>query len=116
MQGLKASTFTLRRRCPLGSKADVCGAKPNVRFTPDSDRKSRHAVNGHVRFASESGHVQCTSPMSAKGQKRTQRAWFEMEEAANPKRPRKTKKFHSTRKFDGSSTASCGMLRTCRLG
>jgi hypothetical protein len=23
--------------------------------------KSRHAVNGHVRFTSESGHVQCTS-------------------------------------------------------
>jgi hypothetical protein len=45
----------------FGSKADVCVAKPHVRFTPNSDRKSRHAANGHVRFASESGHVQCTS-------------------------------------------------------
>jgi hypothetical protein len=39
-----------------GSKADVCVAKPHVRFTPDSDRKSRHAANGDVRFTPESGH------------------------------------------------------------
>ena len=43
----------------IGSKADVCVAKPHVRFTPNSDRKSRHATNGHVRFTPESGHVQC---------------------------------------------------------
>jgi len=26
----------------FGSKADMCGAKRYVRFTPDSDRESRH--------------------------------------------------------------------------
>jgi hypothetical protein len=25
-----------------GSEADICSAKANVRFTPDSDRESRH--------------------------------------------------------------------------
>jgi hypothetical protein len=39
----------------------MCGATVHVRFTPDSDRKSRHAENGHVRFSPESGHVRCTS-------------------------------------------------------
>jgi hypothetical protein len=43
----------------FGSLADICGAKGHVRFTPNSDRKSRHAENGHVRFAPESGHVRC---------------------------------------------------------
>jgi len=42
----------------FGSKADICGAKGHVRFTPNSDRKSGHAANDHVRFTRESGHVQ----------------------------------------------------------
>jgi hypothetical protein len=46
----------------FGSEADMCSATPDVRFTPNSDRKSRHAANGHVRFASESGHVRCIHP------------------------------------------------------
>jgi len=28
----------------FGSKADICAAISHVRFTPDSDRKSRHAA------------------------------------------------------------------------
>jgi hypothetical protein len=28
----------------FGSKADVCGAKRHVRFTPNSDRKSGHVT------------------------------------------------------------------------
>ena len=28
----------------FGSKADICAATSDVRFTPDSDRKSRHAA------------------------------------------------------------------------
>jgi len=43
----------------FGSQADMCAAKPHVRFTPNSDRESRHAANGHVCFTPESGHVQC---------------------------------------------------------
>jgi len=27
-------------QCPLGSKADICGATSHVRFTPNSDRES----------------------------------------------------------------------------
>jgi hypothetical protein len=46
----------------FGSKADMCGAKRHVRFTPNSDRESGHAANGHVCFTPESGHVQCDSP------------------------------------------------------
>jgi hypothetical protein len=34
----------------FGSKADMCNAKRHVRFTPNSDRESRHDANGHVRF------------------------------------------------------------------
>src|SRR6185312_11191318 len=45
----------------FGSEADICAATSHVRFTPNSDRKSRHAANGHVCFPPESGHVQCTS-------------------------------------------------------
>jgi hypothetical protein len=30
----------------FGSKADVCGATANVRFTPNSDRKSGHTPEG----------------------------------------------------------------------
>jgi hypothetical protein len=43
---------------PFGSKADICTAKSDVRFTPNSDRKSGFP---HVCFTPESGHVQCTS-------------------------------------------------------
>src|SRR6186997_345700 len=45
----------------FGSEADICAATSHVRFTPNSDRKSRHAANGHVCFPPESGHVQCRS-------------------------------------------------------
>ena len=34
----------------VGSQADICAAISLVRFAPNSDRKSRHAANGHVRF------------------------------------------------------------------
>jgi hypothetical protein len=37
----------------FGSEADARTAKRHVRFTPNSDRKSRHAANGHVRFTPE---------------------------------------------------------------
>src|SRR6476646_8987670 len=38
-------TFILARRADVrfGSKADICGATTHVRFTPNSDRESRHA-------------------------------------------------------------------------
>src|SRR4029434_5223418 len=39
--------------------ADICSAKGHVRFTPESDHKSRHVANGHVRYTPESGHPQC---------------------------------------------------------
>ena len=31
----------------------MCGAKSDVRFTPNSDRKSGHAAKHHVRFTPE---------------------------------------------------------------
>ena len=40
-----------------GSKADVRTAISDVRFTPDSDRKSGHASNGQVRFTPKSRPV-----------------------------------------------------------
>src|SRR5262245_47056291 len=43
----------------LGQKTDICSAKSDVRFSPNSDRKSRHVANGHVCFTPESGDVQC---------------------------------------------------------
>ena len=45
------------RHVRFGSLADICSAIGHVRFTPNSDRKSRHAANGHVCFAPESGRV-----------------------------------------------------------
>ena len=51
--------MSLRLNVRFGSLADMCVAKRRVRFTPNSNRKSRHAANGYVRFAPESGHVQC---------------------------------------------------------
>jgi hypothetical protein len=41
----------------FGSEADMCNAPTHVRFAPNSDRESRHAANGHVRFTLESRHV-----------------------------------------------------------
>src|SRR4029078_11958926 len=43
----------------FGSEADMCGANGDAPFTPNSDRKRRHAANGHVRFTPESRRVQC---------------------------------------------------------
>ena len=37
-------TFALWEHVRFGSKADICGAKSDVRFTPNSDRKSGHAA------------------------------------------------------------------------
>jgi hypothetical protein len=59
----------------------MCAAIGNVRFTPNSDRKSRHAANVHVCFRKQTCAVQTV--MSALGQKRTLHACFEMKEAAN---------------------------------
>jgi hypothetical protein len=44
----------------FGSEADMCSATRRVCFAPNSDRKSRHAANGHVRFIPKSGRVRCT--------------------------------------------------------
>jgi hypothetical protein len=44
--GLVKGRFDVR----FGSEADICSAQGHVRFTPNSDRKSRHAANGHVRI------------------------------------------------------------------
>src|SRR5262249_52966709 len=44
----------------FGSKADMCGAKRHVRFTPNSDRESGPRGEGHVCFTPpKSGHVRC---------------------------------------------------------
>jgi hypothetical protein len=44
---LRSTIHNVRR---FGSKADVCSATGHVRFASNSDRESRHAENGHVRF------------------------------------------------------------------
>jgi hypothetical protein len=36
--------FQRSRYVRFGSKADMCGAREHVRFTPNSDHKSRHAA------------------------------------------------------------------------
>jgi hypothetical protein len=41
----------------FGSKADMCVAKSDVRFNPNSDRESGIPAKSHVRFTPESGHV-----------------------------------------------------------
>jgi hypothetical protein len=51
----------------LGHKRTYAVAQVHVRFTPDSDRESGHAANGHVCFTPKSGHVRATA-MSALGQ------------------------------------------------
>jgi len=56
---IDSARFTDQCHVRFGSKADICAAISHVRFTPNSDRKSRHAANGHVRFTPESGHVRC---------------------------------------------------------
>jgi len=38
-------------------KADICAAKSDVRFAPNSDRESGFPAKGHVRFTPESGRV-----------------------------------------------------------
>src|SRR5262249_6955888 len=48
-------TFNVR----FGSKADMCGANSDVRFTPNSDRESGFPQTDHVRFTPKSGHVRC---------------------------------------------------------
>ena len=42
---------------PLWVKADMCVAKSDVCFTPNSDRESGPLANRHVCFTPESGHV-----------------------------------------------------------
>jgi hypothetical protein len=49
--------FGIATNVRFGSKADICGATSHVRFTPNSDRESGHAANGHVCFTPKSGHV-----------------------------------------------------------
>ena len=59
----------------FGSKADIRSAMGHVRFTPNSDCKSRHAANGHVCFTPESGHVRrkqrCRATLRSRGQAQT---------------------------------------------
>jgi hypothetical protein len=45
----------------FGSLADICNATSDVRFTPNSDRESRHAANGHVRFTPKADMCAATS-------------------------------------------------------
>ena len=51
----------------FGSKADMCSARRDVRFTPDCDRKSRHRLTGPMLLSSateeyESCKTMQTSP------------------------------------------------------
>jgi hypothetical protein len=63
----KAST--LRPQCPLWVKADICGAKRHVRFSSNSDRKSRHpqtvmsALPPKADMCGALGHV-CFGPIA----------------------------------------------------
>jgi hypothetical protein len=41
----------------LRPTADTCAAKSDVRFAPNSDRKSRFSQTGHVCFTAERGRV-----------------------------------------------------------
>jgi len=41
--GWKRMPVTQQVNVRFGSKADICGAKRHVRFTPSSDRESRHS-------------------------------------------------------------------------
>jgi hypothetical protein len=51
--GLRKSGLDFR----FGSEADSCIAQRHVRFTPESDRESRHAAMDDVCFTPESGQV-----------------------------------------------------------
>jgi len=44
------------RNVRFGSKADMCAATSDVRYYPNSDRKSRHAAKRHVYLTKERGH------------------------------------------------------------
>jgi hypothetical protein len=56
---LKAGTCGAKTDVRYGSLADICSATGHVRFTPNSDGKSRHAAKGRVCFTPGSGHVRC---------------------------------------------------------
>jgi len=56
----RAQTMT-KPNVRFGSKADMCAANNDVRFTPYSDRKSRYAENGHVRFTPKADMCAATS-------------------------------------------------------
>ena len=43
----------------FGSKADMCGAKQNVRFTPNSDRESEFPQKAMSALPLKAGHVRC---------------------------------------------------------
>ena len=58
----------------FGSEADICAATRDVRFAANSDRKSRHAANGHVRFTPESGRVGANRHICPAGKKGPLRA------------------------------------------
>jgi hypothetical protein len=55
------STIAPRQDVRFGSEADICAAKSDVRFTPDSDHESGHVPIVNVRFTPKSGHVRCNS-------------------------------------------------------
>src|SRR5215813_8492025 len=52
----------------FGSKADMSNASTHVRFTPNSDRESRHPQKVMSALPLKSGHVRCTNrcPLWAK--------------------------------------------------
>jgi hypothetical protein len=49
-------SFAPRQHVRFGSEADMCAAKSDVRFAPNSDHESKHLPR-HVRFPPESGRV-----------------------------------------------------------
>jgi len=69
-EGVKRGT----KRCPLWvTIADMCAAKGNVRFTPNSDRESGHPQEFMSALPPESGPVERNSgcPLWAKSGHRT---------------------------------------------
>src|SRR5262245_44063969 len=65
-----ASRQILTANVRFGSQADICGAQTHVRFTPNSDRESRHPQT--VMSALPQKRTCAVQPgMSAMGQKRT---------------------------------------------
>jgi hypothetical protein len=55
----------------FGSKADICAAKSDVCFAPNSDRESGFPANDHVRFTPNSGRVRRKLSCLLLGQKQT---------------------------------------------